>query len=273
LERLQNKALDGSGAGAFGGLTSTTRVAPVKLDYHILKDAVNWFFGRYVDPKTRPTFFNIPMDFPELSALTDNYQVIRDEFEAVSAHINSLPQYHEVDSGERAISNTTPKRWNVFMLEIMGYKPAANRAMCPKTSALLERVPNLMQAFFSILDPGKSIPEHEGPYLGYLRYHLGLRVPTNNPPKLVVNGQDYVWKEGEGVLFDDSWPHKVVNNSSEMRTVLIVDIRRPLPWLPNLVNGMLINGLARPTYGRSVARKADAFAKSYSGAAGAGAAN
>ena len=240
----------------------------VKLDYHIFKDAVNWYFGRYVDPKTRPTFFDVRSDFPELAALTDNFQTIRDEFDRIAAHVNSLPQYHEVDSGERKISNTTPKRWNVFMLEIMGYKPSANRAMCPETCRLLARVPNLMQAFFSILDPGKSIPEHEGPYLGYLRYHLGLRVPKDNPPKLIVNRQDYVWKEGEGVVFDDSWPHSVVNSSGEMRAVLIVDVRRPLPWLPNLVNGMLINGLARPTYGRSVARKADAFAKPYAGTNG-----
>jgi aspartyl/asparaginyl beta-hydroxylase (cupin superfamily) len=35
-----------------------------------------------------------------------------------------------------------------------------------------------------------------------LTSYLGLRVPKNNPPKIVVNSQDYVWKEGEGVLFD-----------------------------------------------------------------------
>src|SRR4029453_17045489 len=98
------------------------------------------------------------------------------------------------------------------------------------------RVPNLIQAFFSILEPGKSIPEHEGPYRGYLRYHLGLRVPKDDPPKLVVNGRDYVWKEGEAVLFADSWPHSVVNHSAEIRAVLIVDIRRPLPAIPDRVN-------------------------------------
>ena len=115
-----------------------------------------------------------------------------------------------------AISATTPKRWNVFLLEIMGHRPAQNRASCPETCRAIEQVPNMIQAFFSILEPGKSVPEHEGPYLGYLRYHLGVRVPVRNPPKLVVNGQDYVWKEGEAVLFDDSWPHSVVNHSEEL---------------------------------------------------------
>jgi aspartyl/asparaginyl beta-hydroxylase (cupin superfamily) len=121
----------------------------------------------------------------------------------------------------------------------------------------------MIQAFFSILDPGKSVPEHEGPYLGYLRYHLGVCVPAKDPPKIIVNGQDYVWKEGEAVLFDDSWPHSVVNTSNELRAVLIVDVRRPLPFLPDLVNRLLTDVLGRHTYGRALARKAEAFAAAY----------
>jgi aspartate beta-hydroxylase/beta-hydroxylase len=104
------------------------------------------------------------------------------------------------------------------------------------------------------------VPEHEGPYLGYLRYHLGVRVPSQNPPKLIVNRQDYVWREGEAVLFDDSWPHSVVNSSDETRAVLIVDVRRPLPLVADLVNRLLIDVVGRHTYGRALARKAEEFA-------------
>jgi aspartate beta-hydroxylase len=241
----------------------------MKLDYHIIKSAVNSYFGRYVDRDRRPTFFDVKAFYPGLDAVTQAYPAIRAEFDRVLAETqtDSLPQYHELDSGERKISNTTPKRWNVFMLEIMGHKPAANRVRCPQTCAALARVPNLIQAFFSILDPGKSIPEHEGPYLGYLRYHLGLRVPKENPPKLVVNRQDYVWKEGEAVLFDDSWPHSVVNSANETRAVLIVDVRRPLPATPDLVNRFFIDVVGRHTYGRHLARKAEAFAAGKSTAA------
>jgi aspartyl/asparaginyl beta-hydroxylase (cupin superfamily) len=121
-------------------------------------------------------------------------------------------------------------------------------------------VPNRIQAFFSILDPGKSVPQHEGPYFGYLRYHLGVRVPAQNPPELVVNSQRYVWKEGEAVLFDDSWPHSVNNQSKELRAVLIVDVRRPMPLIADLCNRFITDVIARRTYGRAVARRAEAFA-------------
>src|SRR5262249_24716030 len=71
---------------------------------------------------------------------------------------------------------------------------------------------------------------------------------------------DYVWKEGEAVLFDDSWPHSVVNQSEELRAVLIVDVRRPMPLLADLCNRFITDVIARHTYGRSVVRKAEAFA-------------
>ena len=239
----------------------------MKLDYHIIKSAVNAFFGLFIGRKTRPTFFNIKESYPELDHVTRAFPAIQKEFDRLIGEWSDLPQYHDVDPGERNISATTPKRWNVFMLEIMGHKPARNRACCPETCRALEKVPNMIQAFFSILDPGKSVPEHEGPYLGYLRYQLGVRVPAHNRPKLIVNRQDYVWKEGEAVLFDDSWPHSVVNTSNELRAVLIVDVRRPLPAVPDLFNRFLLDVVARHTYGRHVARKAERFAAAQAAAA------
>jgi aspartyl/asparaginyl beta-hydroxylase (cupin superfamily) len=232
----------------------------VKLDYHIFKGVANAYFDRYTGGRERPTFFDVRAVCPALDAVTAAYPTVRAEFDRLPISPEALPQYHEVDPGEAKISNTTPKRWSVFMLEILGHRLEANRALCPETSRLLDRVPNLIQAFFSILEPGKSIPEHEGPYRGYLRYHLALRVPKESPPQLVVNGQDYVWKEGEAVMFVDSWPHSVVNHSAETRTVLIVDIRRPLPYAPDLFNRFLTDVAARHTYGRKVARKAQQFA-------------
>jgi hypothetical protein len=46
----------------------------------------------------------------------------------------------------------------------------------------------------------------------------------------------------------------VVNHSRQTRAVLIVDVRRPLPFVPNLVNRFITNVIARHTYGRKVAK-------------------
>src|SRR5215813_5038206 len=67
--------------------------------------------------------------------------------------------------------------WRVFFFEAMGRKVRLNRRLCPKTAALIDSVPKVFQACFSILEPKKSVPAHCGLYNGYLRYHLGIEVP------------------------------------------------------------------------------------------------
>jgi aspartyl/asparaginyl beta-hydroxylase (cupin superfamily) len=228
----------------------------VKIDYHIFKSILNAYLARPAGGKQRPTFFDIKSTCPALDLITRNFTTIREEFEQIMARQPRFQRYQDVDPGEAKITYLSPeKNWNVMMLYILGFKPEANRRLCPCTCALIDQVPNVIQAFFSILDPAKSVPAHEGPYLGYLRYHLGLHVPRVNPPKLVVNGQDYVWKEGEAVLFDDSYWHEVVNHSAEYRCVLIIDVLRPMPTIPSLVNRFVTNVVGRHTYGRSVAKR------------------
>jgi len=226
------------------------------MDYHPFKAMLNRYLGSHVGGEERSVFFDIEETYPTLNEVTRNFATIRGEFDRLLTSGVHIPRYHEVDRGETAISATTSHDWNVFILEILGIRPEANRARCPETCRILDAVPNRIQAFFSILDPGKSVPLHEGPYLGYLRYHLGLHVPSEDPPKIIVKGQPYTWREGEAVLFDDSWPHEVVNTSRDLRAVLIVDVMRPLPRVPALVNRLTAQVIARHTYGRKLAEKA-----------------
>jgi aspartyl/asparaginyl beta-hydroxylase (cupin superfamily) len=225
------------------------------VDYHFFKSAINAYLHRHAGGDRRPVFHAIECVCAQLNDVTARFEQIKAEFDAV-AQADYLP-YHEVDPGEAEISDAgIPNlKWNVFMLQVAGHRIEENLARCPVTNDVLSGIPNLVQAFFSILDPRKSVPLHEGPYLGYLRYHLGLRVPKYNPPRLIVAGEEYVWREGEAVVFDDSWPHEVVNESDEPRVVLIVDILRPLPPVPYAINNFVTGVIASRTYGRKVASR------------------
>lgn len=226
------------------------------VDYHLFKSAVNRYLHRHAGGDTRPAFHDIAEVSPELDELTRHWAEIRAELDGVADL--DLPRYHDVDPGELAISGgdgDPSRKWSVYMLHLLGHRIEENRARCPVTSRLIDRVPNMIQAFFSILDPRKSVPLHDGPYLGYLRYHLGLRVPETNPPKIIVAGEEHTWREGGACLFDDSWPHQVINEADSPRAVLIVDILRPLPPVPHAVNRFVTDVIARHTYGRSVARR------------------
>ena len=232
------------------------------FDYHHVKGAVNRYLLDKAGGAQRPVFHDIGSVCPELAGLTRRHAEITREYEGVLARFPELPQYHDVDPGEREISESGDgRRWNVFLLHLMGFEPRVARATCPQTLAALSRIPNLLQAFFSILEPRKQVPVHEGPYYGYLRYQLGLRVPDRRPPTLRVAGQSYTWREGEAVLFDDSWPHEVRNESDQERAILIVDVLRPLPRPAATVNRFMTQTVARNTYGRGVARRANRWAR------------
>lgn len=229
------------------------------MDYHYFKDKLNRFYGRYIGNETRPTFFDIKSTCAALDNITQHFATIKKEFEQVITKKSELPRYHDVDPGEAEISNACEKKWTVFMICLLGYQMEEARALCPTLFRLVQDIPGVMQAFFSILEPGKSIPLHEGPYKGYLRYHLGIKVPLECPPHIIVNQQPYVWREGEAVLFDDSWPHEVQNQSSESRVVLIIDILRPMPFLPNVINRFMTHVIARYFYGRPVVKRAKQY--------------
>lgn len=221
-----------------------------------LLNGINRFFDLYTGGSRRPVFFDIQATCPQLLEFDKNFPAIREELLGLLAEKQSIPRYHEVDRMQYNISGQVDpeKDWKVFYLYAMGEKPAANQARCPRTTEILDQVPGLFQAFFSILDGGKSVPAHCGPYRGYLRYHLGLIVPEQDPPSIRIKDQHYTWQEGKSILFDDSWNHEVINKSQSDRVVLIVDIRRPMPLPFGSVN-RLVEFFMRIIYGKQVLKK------------------
>jgi aspartyl/asparaginyl beta-hydroxylase (cupin superfamily) len=207
--------------------------------------------------RSRPVFLPVESVCPALLDLEENYAVIKQEVEGILPNRQFIPQYHELDPQQRLISGSEDpnQNWKVFLLYAMGEKPARNRQKCRRTAELLDGIPNLFQAFFSILEGGKSIPAHEGPYRGYLRYHLALKVPERDPPSMRIKDQIVTWKEGEGFLFDDTWNHEVRNKSQDIRVVLVVDLIRPLRPVGNAINRIVCWAL-RYLYAKRLVAKA-----------------
>ena len=217
---------------------------------------LNAFFDRYTGGRNRPAFFDIDSTFPALNRITEHQAMIKEEVAAILRAKPSIPRYHEIDFIQFSISGRVnkDKDWKILMLYAMGERPAANRSLCPGTCSLLDDIPDLFQAFFSILDAGKSIPPHTGPYRGYLRYHLALKVPRRNPPSLRLKDQWYVWQEGKAILFDDTHCHEVVNNADDDRVVLVIDVLRPRPPVARFVNRLIAQGATKYVYAIGVLR-------------------
>jgi len=220
-----------------------------------LQELGNRFFIEGAGGDNRPVVYDVDRVCPALRKLDAAFDEIRAELLGILPARTDIPRYHEIDLGRSHLSSDSDgdASWRVFMLYAMGAKPRENRARCPRTAALVDAVPGLFQAFFSILEPHKSIPAHHSPYAGYLRYHLPLIVPTDRPPRMRVKDQWITWREREGILFCDYWDHEVENHSDQLRVVLIVDIYRPMPPLRALVNRLVTRTYLRRAYGKRIA--------------------
>jgi len=130
--------------------------------------------------------------------------------------------------------------WETFSLRMFGKDNIENLNKCPTLKKILQDNPDIPTAFFSIMKPGKKLPSHYGPFKGILRYHLGLIIPKGIC-FISVDGETYTWKEGEGILFDETYKHFVINDTNYHRVILFIDVKRPLDFPLNFGNDLLLS--------------------------------
>lgn len=155
--------------------------------------------------------------FPRRALLLAHWREIRDEALAVYAAGRAAPI-----RGELFFTRIADDRWKRFYLRWYGPLGADARAACPRTCALLDELPEVRLAMFSILEPGARITPHAGPFAGAKRWHLGLAGTAG--ARLVVDGAPYEWRDGEDVMFDDTYVHEVAHDGPEPRVVLFCDV-------------------------------------------------
>jgi len=63
-------------------------------------------------------------------------------------------------------------------------------------------------------------------------YHLGLATPNSPGCYIDVDGQRYHWRDGEAIVFDETFIHYAENTTDQRRVILFCDIERPLRWRP-----------------------------------------
>lgn len=180
--------------------------------------------------------------FPWAVNLEKNWTEIRKELDQVLMDVSTLPSFQDIMPRQNRIS--PDNKWKTYYFCAFGFVASKNCDQCPKTWALIKDIPGLKVAFFSILAPGKHIPEHRGKHKGLIRYHLGLRVPEPKEQcRIRVDKAITHWEEGKSLIFDDTYYHEVWNDTDGYRVVLFLDIERPfkfpLSWVNAAVSKML----------------------------------
>jgi beta-hydroxylase len=165
--------------------------------------------------------------FPWSEDLEVNWEKIRDEALVVMEQPDEIPPLREISPDHSGIARDN--RWRSFFIWGYGYRHDGNACRCPETTRIVERIPNLVSAFYSIHVPGLHIPRHRGVTKGIVNCHLALKIPRERE-KCVMNidGKDYLWSDGKAIVFDDTYDHEVWNNSDETRIILLIQVLRPM---------------------------------------------
>jgi beta-hydroxylase len=163
--------------------------------------------------------------FPELAPLQENWQTIRGEALQLfdEGRIRAASTYN--DLGFNSFFKTG---WKRFYVKWYDEPLPSAQALCPKTVALVQSIPAINAAMFALLPPGSKLGAHRDPFAGTLRYHLGLVTPNADTCRIVVDGEAYAWRDGEPVMFDETFIHTAENRSDVPRIILFCDIERPL---------------------------------------------
>ncbi len=198
------------------------------------------FFRQLTDHSTFMAPINVPMyalsavenkpyintiSFPQLSLLRENWETIRDE--AILLEREELIKGSE-KLDDVGFNSFFRRGWKRFYLKWYGdFHPSAIK-YCPKTVEFLKKTPNIKAAMFAVLPAGSQLMQHRDPYAGSLRYHLGLITPNSDNCNIVVDGESYAWRDGEDVLFDETYIHHAQNQTDIDRLILFCDVERPV---------------------------------------------
>jgi beta-hydroxylase len=166
-------------------------------------------------------------EFPELSVLQENWPIIREEGLKLIELKKIKASEQNNDAGFNSFFKTGWKRFYLKWYDAS--HPSAER-LCPRTHALLQGIPSVKAAMFAELPPGAKLNPHRDPFAGSMRYHLGLATPNDDRCFIEVDGQRYSWRDGQGVIFDETYIHWAENTSGQDRLILFCDVERPMRY-------------------------------------------
>lgn len=204
-----------------------------------------FWMSKYSLISNQPVLDNGNFDFVKLLEL--NYAAIKKELESILAFHQSLPNLQDIQNEQKILNRDD--HWKTFFLFGFGKKAELNCQSCPVTTSVLEQIPGMETALFSILSPKKHINAHKGIFKGFIRGHLGLIIPNQAEQcSIRVDDQILHWQEGKVIIFDDTYEHEVWNNTNELRAVLLIDIIRPFKFPFSKINKGIIRLIGNSSY-------------------------
>ena len=198
------------------------------------------------DPRQRPKFFYFPglpegpyhdpMLHPWAQMLRGAWLDLRQEAMELLTEDSDFESFLGLkpdQSRDGYVGGANPDAaWDAYFFYRHGQRFDAHHTRCPKTSSVLEsielcRVENQApEVCFSVIRPQSTIEPHYGVTNTRLVMHLPLIVPRDCALN-IIDASAHHWKEGEPMMFDDTFQHGAWNRSDEARLILLMDCWNP----------------------------------------------
>ncbi|WOE76229.1 aspartyl/asparaginyl beta-hydroxylase domain-containing protein [Alterisphingorhabdus coralli] len=217
-----------------------------------LRAPLNRFLERQSLTTTEPI---VPSDtLKGLDILQHNWRAVQAEALALLQQRDNIPAFGKISPDHRRIANGP--QWKSFFFEGYGFRSPGNCTQCPKTAALLRQIPGLVVAFYSIMEGDTHVPRHKGLTKAWLNCHLPLVLPhaAGRCEMRVDDSITVRWTEGEWLVFDETYPHEVWNDTGEPRVVLMLQVRRPMRWPGRLIAKVLYETVRRTSFVQDIRR-------------------
>jgi tetratricopeptide (TPR) repeat protein len=172
-------------------------------------------------------------EFPWLTEIEAAVPEMQAELRAVLADGNDFAPYVEAHADRPLAANPlmNDPKWGAYYFWRNGEIVPENAARCPVTMQALQHAPMPLIdqrspiALWSLLKPDTHIQPHHGLLNTRLICHIPLIVPQGCA--LRVGNETRSWREGEALIFDDSFEHEAWNKSDATRVILLFEIWRP----------------------------------------------
>lgn len=223
--------------------------------YYHLGDGLRWIYDRRI---ATPAILDAGQYFPGAHRFVAAWESLRDEALTVAAQMPRVPRFHEIMPEQASISANDGRDWRMYIMKAYGHVSQENLARCPTMATLLQDCPEVLSATYSFLAPGKHVPEHRGPFRGILRFHLGLSMPRDKNGNLGailwIDRKPHLLDNGDCLLWDDTYPHELLNTTDQVRAVLLLDVWRPKMPPDMVALSSVVVGTMRAVTARNAAR-------------------
>lgn len=222
-------------------ITKTILIVIILYIYTLILYPLLTLYNQYLKLyyKNSPFIHNVNKEFNNNLLLEKNFSTYNKELHNYMNKYSVIDCIHD-NVPAFMIGKSEENCWRVLHIKTIGEFKDDFKDVCPELYKILNEK-RVYNAFLSILDPNVNIPIHVGYSKMFLRYHLGIEIPSFNgkKPFIVCGNEKYEWSEGKGIIFDDIYPHYVENPTPKRRIVLYIDLIRE-DLVDNKLNDILL---------------------------------